>query len=179
VLNRFLMTPESPRALISEERVYSTGLTALPSLTIQGLGWLAGVGCARALGLVLGVVASLSLGTEFASLANARDLVPRGQHSLIATGFLVLPPAFFSATLIALQLLPGWHHPVAADNPVNWAVQVARQSLSQLPNWSKVEPHLGLLAVLWAWLSTRAFRAYQRSVQSTFQWRRARPHDHF
>jgi hypothetical protein len=45
-------------------------------------------------------------------------------------------------------------------------VQVARERLANNPSWSYVEVHLGLLALLaivGAWLSTRAFNAYQRS----------------
>jgi hypothetical protein len=44
-------------------------------------------------------------------------------------------------------------------------VQVAPECLANNPNWSYVELHLGLLALLaivGAWLSTRAFNAYQR-----------------
>jgi ABC-2 type transport system permease protein len=167
VLNRFLVTPVSRGALISGELVYSAGLTALQSLIILGLGWLSGAVFASFLGVVLCVVAALLLGTAFASLSNALALVLRTQQSVIASSFLVLPLAFLSATFMPLQLLPGWLRTVATYNPVNWAVLVSRQALGQHPNWGYLELHLGLLAVLavlCGWLSTRAFRAYQRSV---------------
>ncbi|MGC2191719.1 MAG: ABC transporter permease [Candidatus Dormiibacterota bacterium] len=167
VLNRFLVTPVSRGALISGELVYSAWLTALQSLIILGLGWLSGAMFASFLGVVLCMVAALLLGTAFASLSNALALVLRTQQSVIASSFLVLPLAFLSATFMPLQLLPGWLRTVATYNPVNWAVLTSRQALGQHPNWAYVELHLGLLAVLavlCAWLSTRAFRAYQRSV---------------
>ncbi len=167
VLNRFLVTPVSRGALISGELLYSAGLTALQSLIILGLGWLSGAVFASFVGVLLCVLASLLLGTSFASLSNALALVLRSQQSVIASSFLVLPLAFLSASFMPLQLLPAWLRNVAAYNPVNWAVVASRQSLGQHPDWSYVALHLGLLgvlAVLCAWLSTRAFRAYQRSV---------------
>jgi ABC-2 type transport system permease protein len=100
-------------------------------------------------------------------LSNALALVLRTQQSVIASSFLVLPLAFLSATFMPLNLLPGWLRQVANYNPVNWAVQISRQTLGQSPQWSYVELHLlllAVLAVLCAWLSTRAFRSYQRSV---------------
>jgi len=167
VLNRFLVTPVSRWALISGELAYAAAMTALQSVIILGLGWLSGAVFASLWGIALCVVAALLLGTAFASLSNTMALVLRTQQSVIASSFLVLPLAFLSATFMPLQLLPTWLRNVATYNPVNWAVLVSRQSLSQQPDWSYVELHLGLLAllaILCAWLSTRAFRAYQRSV---------------
>jgi ABC-2 type transport system permease protein len=43
----------------------------------------------------------------------------------------------------------------------------SRQALSADPDWGAALPRLGYLALLaigMAWLATRAFRAYQRSV---------------
>ncbi|MGA7173051.1 MAG: ABC transporter permease [Candidatus Dormiibacterota bacterium] len=167
VLNRFLVTPVSRGALIGGELVYSATLTALQSFIILGLGWLSGAAFASVLGVILCVVSALLLGTAFASLSNALALVLRTQQSVIASSFLVLPLAFLSATFMPLQLLPSWLRTVAIYNPANWAVLVSRQALGPHPDWSYVELHLALLAglaVVCAWLSTRAFRAYQRSV---------------
>jgi ABC-2 type transport system permease protein len=50
---------------------------------------------------------------------------------------------------------------------VDWAVVASRQALSANCSWGAVWPRLGLLvalATLTAWLATRAFRTYQRSV---------------
>ncbi|MGH9446953.1 MAG: ABC transporter permease, partial [Terriglobia bacterium] len=52
-------------------------------------------------------------------------------------------------------------------NPVQWAVDAGRMALSAHPDWGAVLPRAGLLvalSIVSAWLATRAFRAYQRSV---------------
>jgi len=167
VLNRFLVTPVSRGALIGGELVYSAMLTALQSFVILGRGWLSGAMFPSVLGVILCVLSALLLVTAFASLSNALALVLHTQQSVIATSFLVLPLAFVSATFMPLQLLPAWLRAVATYNPVNWAVLVSRQALGPHPEWSYVELHLALLAglaIVCASLSTRAFRAYQRSV---------------
>ena len=56
---------------------------------------------------------------------------------------------------------------VARFNPVDWAVVASREALSAGTDWAEVWSRLGLLAALalvMAWLGTRAFRAYQRSL---------------
>jgi ABC-2 type transport system permease protein len=113
------------------------------------------------------VAAALLLGTAFASFSNALALLLRSQQAIIASSFLVLPLAFLSVTFLPRVLLPAWIQTISTYNPVDWAVQVARDSLGRSPDWAYIELHLGMLAVLavlCAWLSTRAFRAYQRSV---------------
>jgi len=58
-------------------------------------------------------------------------------------------------------------HGVARFNPVNWAVTAGRESLQPDVDWGLVLSHAGwllALALVCGWLSTRAFRAYQRSV---------------
>jgi ABC-2 type transport system permease protein len=56
---------------------------------------------------------------------------------------------------------------VARYNPVDWAVVAAREALSTGTDWGVVWSRLGLLtalAAVMAWLATRAFGAYQRSM---------------
>jgi ABC-2 type transport system permease protein len=56
---------------------------------------------------------------------------------------------------------------VAGFNPVNWAIEAGREALAANADWGLVTSRLGLLALcaaLCGWVSTRAFRAYQRSV---------------
>jgi ABC-2 type transport system permease protein len=108
------------------------------------------------------------LGTAFASLSNALALVLRKQESVIAANVtLVLPLTFLSSTFLPVNLMPQWMQDFAKFNPVNWAVEAGRQTLSSSIDWSLVSMHLAellVLALVCAWLSTRAFRAYQRSV---------------
>ncbi|MGZ4757557.1 MAG: ABC transporter permease, partial [Acidimicrobiales bacterium] len=108
------------------------------------------------------------LGMAFAALSNAIALTVRQEESVIGVNqFMVLPLAFLSSTLLPLSLAPAWIQHVARWNPVNWAVEVGRQSIVASPDWGLIASRLGalaLLALVTAWLSTRAFRSYQRSV---------------
>ncbi len=169
VMDRFLVSPVRRGALIGGELVYQAGMTLLQSLIILGLGLLAG---ARFQGGLLSVavflVSTMLLGTAFASYSNALALLLRTQNSVIgAVNFVVLPLAFLSSTFMPINLMPQWMQDIARFNPVNWAVEVGRQTLASSIDWSLVGVHLAellALTLVCAWLSTRAFRAYQRSV---------------
>jgi ABC-2 type transport system permease protein len=169
VLDRFLVTPVRRSALIGGQLAYQAGAVLLQSLIILGLGYLAG---ARFDGGIVSVVAlfaaTILLGTAFAAFSNALALVLRKQESLIALNVtLVLPLTFLSSTFLPASLMPQWMQDLGRFNPVNWAVEVSRQTVSTSIDWSLVSTHLaGLLALVLvcAWLSIRAFRAYQRSV---------------
>jgi ABC-2 type transport system permease protein len=95
-------------------------------------------------------------------------LILRKQESLIALNVsLTLPLTFLSSAFLPVNLMPEWMQTVARFNPVNWAVEVGRQTLVESVDWPFVAVRLaGLLALtlVCAWLSIRAFRAYQRSV---------------
>jgi ABC-2 type transport system permease protein len=118
--------------------------------------------------VLAGAVCAILLAAAFASFSNALALLLRNQESVIAVAqLLVLPLSFLSSSLMPENLLPGWMHDVARFNPVNWAVTAGREALQHDPDWSLVLSHAGwlaLLALACGWLSTRAFRAYQRSV---------------
>ncbi len=169
VMNRFLVSPVRRSALIGGQLVYQAGMVLLQSLIILGLGLLVG---ARFSGGIIGIlflfVSTILLGAAFASFSNALALMLRKQESLIALNVtLVLPLTFLSSTFLPVSLMPGWMQGVARFNPVNWAVEVGGQTLRSSIDWSLVGVHLAELLVLMlvcAWLSIRAFRAYQRSV---------------
>jgi ABC-2 type transport system permease protein len=169
VMDRFLVTPVRRSALIGGELVYQAGMVLLQSLIILGLGYLVG---ARFPGgpvsVMLLLAATVLLGAAFASLSNALALILRKQESLIALNVsLTLPLTFLSSAFLPVNLMPEWMQTVARYNPVNWAVEVGRQTLAESIDWQFVAIRLaGLLALtlVCAWLSIRAFRAYQRSV---------------
>ena len=63
--------------------------------------------------------------------------------------------------------MPGWMRALTNYNPVNWAVEAAREALAERPDWAGVgwpAAALLLLAVAMVWLSTRTFRTYQKAV---------------
>jgi ABC-2 type transport system permease protein len=74
---------------------------------------------------------------------------------------------FISSAIMDTRLSPAWVRHVARYNPVDWAVTAARQALSAATQWGAVWPRLAALAALaaaMAWLATRAFGSYQRSL---------------
>jgi ABC-2 type transport system permease protein len=169
VMNRFLVSPVRRGALIGGQLVYQAGLVLLQSLIILGLGLLVGARFSRGIASILVLfVGTMLLGAAFASFSNALALILRKQESLIALNVtLVLPLTFLSSTFLPVNLMPRWMQVVAWFNPVNWAVEVGRQTLSSRMDWSLVGWHLAELLALMlvcAWLSILAFRAYQRSV---------------
>ncbi len=169
VLNRFLVTPAPRGSLIAGSLGYLALTSVIQSLIIIGLGLIAGArfpgGPASLLALI---VCAILLAAAFGSFSNALALLLRSQESVIGVAqLLVLPLSFLSTILMPAELLPGWMQDVARFNPVNWAVTAGRESLQSDVDWGLVLSHVGWLAALalaCGWLSTRAFRAYQRSV---------------
>jgi ABC-2 type transport system permease protein len=119
-------------------------------------------------GYAITVAAAMLVGTAFGSLSNAVALLTRQQEALIGISqFVSLPLTFMSSIMIDPKVAPHWVNVAARFNPVDWAAIAARQALSANPDWSSVARHsLYFLAftLFVAWLSTRAFRTYQRSV---------------
>jgi ABC-2 type transport system permease protein len=169
VMDRFLVTPVSRAAMIGGQLVYTAGMTVLQSLIILGLGLVAG---ARFPGGVASIavflLATTLLGTAFAALSNTLALLLHKEESLIAAvNFLVLPLSFLSSTFMPAQLVPQWIRDVSRYNPVNWAVEVGRQTLNATVDWQLVAVRGGALlalALVCAFISIRAFRTYQRSI---------------
>jgi ABC-2 type transport system permease protein len=158
-----LFHPSAKLEIFSSQRI-----TQL-SFSTEALGLLAGTsfygGIASILILLVG---TMLLGSAFAAFSNALALLLRKQESLIALNVtLVLLLTFLSSTFLPMNLIPLWMQDVATFDPVNWVVEVGRQTLSSTLDWSLVGAHLAeLLAILLAcaWLSIVAFRTYQRSV---------------
>jgi ABC-2 type transport system permease protein len=169
VLDRFLISPVRRESLIGGQLAYNAAITVVQSLIIIALGAIAG---ARFHGgplvLLLFLVAVLLLGIAFSSFSDAMGLLLRKEASVVAmVNFVVLPLSFLSTLFMQGSLLPQWIQVAARFNPVNWAVEVGRQTLTGNVDWALVGSHLGYLAVLalsLSWLATRAFRAYQRSI---------------
>ena len=80
---------------------------------------------------------------------------------------MVLPGTFVSTAFVPEGLVPAWIEVAARFNPVTWVLDASREVLAGSADWTLVLSRLGmltLLAVAGAWLATRAFRAYQRSI---------------
>jgi ABC-2 type transport system permease protein len=80
---------------------------------------------------------------------------------------LLLPLTFLSSVFMQPDLMPSWIQDVARLNPVDWAARAGREAVGAGVDWSVVRSYDGYLlafALACAWLATRAFRTYQRSV---------------
>lgn len=168
-LDRFLVTPVSRAALMNANVVQQGISTALQSVVIVLLGKLGGADYpGGATGLLVLVVASILLGTVFGAFSNALGMLVRQRESIIGINtFLLLPLTFLSSAFMAVTLMPSWMRHIADFNPVNWALVAGRSAMAADPDWGAVLSRGGALLVLAAaavWLSTRTFRAYQKSV---------------
>jgi ABC-2 type transport system permease protein len=169
VLDRFLTTPARRGPLVAGPVLQSVIVALIQSGVIVALGAAAGASFSGGVaGIAVLFAAASLLAAGFAALSNALALVTRQEESLIgAVQFLALPLTFLSTVFMAQALLPGWIKDVAKANPVNWAIEASRSALSAHVDWGLVLPRLGglvVLAVVGAWLATRAFRSYQRSL---------------
>jgi ABC-2 type transport system permease protein len=168
-LNRFLITPVSRGAIINATVVEQALSTTVQSVIIVLLGWAAGARYPGGpAGVAVLVVASILLGTLFGAASNAVGMLARQRETIIGMyTFLLLPLTFLSSAFMAGDLMPHWMRVIARFNPVNWALSASRAALGADPDWAAVcrsgGPLLAIAAVL-VWLSTRTFRAYQRSV---------------
>jgi ABC-2 type transport system permease protein len=169
VMDRNLTSPLSRGALIAGSLAYQAVTMVIQSVIVIGVALISG---ARFPGGVTGVLvligSAVLLGLTFAALSDAVALLVRQQEALIAVSqFLTMPLTFLSSVLMAPALMPGWVADVARFNPVDWAAAGSREALAADPDWSIVGRDVGLLLALMlvmAWLATRAFRTYQRSV---------------
>jgi ABC-2 type transport system permease protein len=168
VVDRMLATPASRGAIIAS-RVVHAGLTvAIQSVIIMALGLVLG---ASIPGGLLGAFAILLLaallGAGFSAISNGVALLTRREETLIAIiNFFGLPLIFLSTAFMASDLMPGWIRFLAQGNPVNWAVEGARNAMMG-EEWASVWTHSLLLAafvLVAGFFSTQAFKMYQRSA---------------
>ncbi len=169
VMDRMLTSPVRRGALMAGQLLSNATTTVIQTILVFAIGFAAGARYdGGVLGYVVTILASVLVANAFGSLSNAVALLTRQQEALIGIfQFVSLPLTFLSSIMLDPKLAPHWVEVVARYNPVDWAAIAARQALSANPDWSSVTRHgLYLLAftLIVGYLSTRAFRTYQRSV---------------
>jgi ABC-2 type transport system permease protein len=169
VMDRLLASPVKRGAMMIGTLAYQAVTTIVQTLTVLAIAYAAGARFPGGLaGVLVTLAAAVLISVIVASLSNALALLLRQQEALIGISqFIVLPLQFVSSAIMDTRLAPEWVQDVARCNPVDWAVVAAREALLANPDWGAVWPRLGLLAALaalMAWLATRAFGAYQRSL---------------
>ncbi len=169
VMDRLLASPVSRGGLMAGNLVSNATTTFIQTILVFGIGVAAGARYDGGMsGYVVTIAASILVGTAFGSLSNAVALLTRQQEALIGIfQFVSLPLTFMSSIMIDPAVAPHWVNVAAKYNPVDWATIAARESLAADPDWSSVWRHCTYLLVftlIVGWLSTRAFRTYQRSI---------------
>jgi ABC-2 type transport system permease protein len=169
VVDRFLVSPVSRGALIAGRLMQQAIVTVIQSLIMVGLGLAIGARFPGGVpGVAVLVTAAIVLGTAFGALSIGLALVMRKEESVVAAvQLLLLPLTFLSSVFMQPGLMPDWIENVARFNPADWAVQAGREAVAADVDWSVVLSHGGYVtafALASAWLATRGFRAYQRSV---------------
>jgi ABC-2 type transport system permease protein len=169
VMDRMLASPVSRGGLMAGQLISNATNTLIQTVLVFAIGIAAGARYdGGAAGYLVTAAASMLIGIAFGSLSNAVALLTRQQEALIGISqFVSLPLTFMSSIMIDPKVAPHWVGVAARFNPVDWAAIAARQALSADPDWSSVLRHGGYLAaftLIVGWLSTRAFRTYQRSV---------------
>jgi len=169
VMDRLLASPVRRGAMMIGTLAYQGLTTVLQTLVVFVIAFSCGARFSGGtVGVCITVAAAVLICVIIASLSNALALLLRQQEALIGISqFIVLPLQFVSSAVMDTRLSPTWVRHVARYNPVDWAVVASRQALSAGTQWGAVWPRLGLLAALaatMAWLATRAFGSYQRSL---------------
>lgn len=169
VIERFLATPVSRLSIITSQVFRSGIIGAVKAVLILLIALFLGasVSAGAAGWLVLIAVAALIAGV-FSGLSHGIALIVRKEETLVAAvSFFALPLTFLSASLIAEELMPGWMQWAARFNPVNWAVQAAREVMSPSVDWGAVGLWMLLLvaaSVLTCAFATWTFRVYRRTL---------------
>jgi ABC-2 type transport system permease protein len=168
-LNRFLVTPVRRGAIMNANVIEQAVSTTAQSLIIVALAWASGARFPGGpAGVLVLIVVAVLLGTVFSAMSNTVGMLVRQRETIIGLNtLLLLPLTFVSTTFMNEALMPGWMRALTNYNPVNWAVEAAREALAERPDWAGVAlPAAGLLllAAAMVWLSTRTFRTYQKAV---------------
>src|SRR5215207_652541 len=169
VMDRMLTSPVRRGALMAGQLAGNGVTTVIQTILVFAIGMAAGARYdGGMLGYLVTIVMSVLVATAFGSLSNAVALLTRQQEALIGIfQFVSLPLTFLSSIMMDTELAPHWVQVAARYNPVDWAAVAAREALSANPDWSSVTTHglcLTAFTLTVGYLSTRAFRTYQRSV---------------
>jgi len=169
VMDRFLVSPVSRMAIVAGRLMFVGVVTLVQAVILLGLGLLLGARFEGGFaGLLVLMLCGVLVSVPFGALSYGMALIVRRAESLIgASNFVLLPLTFLSPVFMAPSLMPAWIQRVARLNPVAWAVTAARSGLSAHPNWTLIATCVGellLLSAASAWVASRAFRSYQRSI---------------
>jgi ABC-2 type transport system permease protein len=168
VVERFLATPVHRAAVIGARVLSSGSVAAIQAVIILLIGLALGATSGGVDGWVVIVLAAGLVAAAFSGISNGIALLTRQEATMIAiANFIGLPLLFFSSTLIARGLIPGWMKLLSGGNPVEWAVRAGRGEALATVGAAHVALYLVLLLAFTALtgsFATWAFRVYQRTL---------------
>jgi ABC-2 type transport system permease protein len=168
VIERFLATPARRSAIVLSQVLRSSLTAMIQGLIILLVSLALGAGNGGPVGWLAIVAAAGLVSAGFSGISQGIALLTRREATMIAlANFIGLPLMFFSSMLIAFSLMPRWMQWAAHGNPVQWAVDAARQPVLVHTDWGLVGLSLALLVgftVLTSAFATQSFRAYQRTL---------------
>jgi ABC-2 type transport system permease protein len=168
VIDRMLATPVHRGSLIAARVLHAAITVVVQSVIILLMGLVLGASSPGGIGGLLAILLLAALlGAGFSALSNGVALLTRREETLIAViNFFGMPLVFLSTAFMAPTLMPGWIQTVARINPVNWAVNAARNAMVGA-NWGEVGAYGALLAafaLVAGFFATQAFKVYRRAA---------------
>jgi len=167
-IDRFLATPLPAGALLSARALQAAITGAGQALFVIIIAMIFGADLhGGILGLITLLVAAVLVCIAFAAFNQGLALLVRRLETMTLVGVVLTFPLMFTSTMFTSEeQLPMWMRQVAAVNPVNWAVEVARSALINT-DWTATAVRLAALAALV--IATEAFALlalsrYRRSL---------------
>jgi ABC-2 type transport system permease protein len=168
VVERFLATPARRSAIVLSQVLRAAITGAIQGAIILVVALALGAENGGLVGWLAILVAGALVAAGFSGISQGVALITRREATMIAVAnFIGLPLMFFSAMLIDFDLIPGWMQSAARLNPVQWAVDAAREPVLADPDWGLVALSLALLTAFTlatTAFATWAFRSYQRTL---------------
>ncbi len=168
VVERFLATPARRSAIVFSQVLRAATTAAIQGVIILVVALVLGADNGGPLGWLAILTAGALVAAGFSGISQGVALLTRREATMIAVAnFIGLPLMFFSSMLIAFSLIPPWMQYAARANPVQWAVDAAREPVLTAPAWDLVALSLALLVaftVATTAFATWAFRSYQRTL---------------
>jgi len=167
-IDRFLATPLPAGALLSSRAVQAAITGAVQAVFVITVAMIFGAQLRGGIfGLITLVAAAILVCVAFAAFNQGLALLVRRLETMTLVGVMITFPLMFTSTMFTSgQQLPPWMRQVAAANPVNWAVEVARSAMIDT-DWAGTAARLAALAALVAATETFALlslRRYRRSL---------------
>ena len=166
VLDRMLSTPVNRTAIIVARVLHASITVLVQSLIILALGFFLGSNISSGvLGIAGVLISAILIGAGFAAISSGIALLTKKEETMIAIiNFFGLPLTFLSAAFMSNDLMPKWMQSISILNPVNWAVEAARNAMAG-SDWFIFWINCSLLFIftfLSVVFASQAFRIYRR-----------------